>query len=282
MDGILFINKPVGITSHDVVYKIKRKLNLVKLGHTGTLDPFASGLMILCVGKATKLQSLFLNLDKVYEGTIQFGHHYDTYDYTGTIVESTYHKVTEEEIQKKIREFNKTYLQRPPMYSARKHEGRKLYHLAREGKEVIVEPREVHIYDFKMTSSLNDQTFDFRAHVSKGTYIRSLAVDLAESLSTYGALTRLNRISIGNYHLDNAKMISDVLESDIISLDQFLAGSPSITLSEYMCNLVKNGVYLDERQTTIKENFIVKDELGNMIAYYEYIGENTYRPLVIL
>jgi tRNA pseudouridine55 synthase len=281
MDGFLLINKPIGMTSHDVVYKVKRKLHIDKIGHTGTLDPFASGLLILCLGKATKLQSLFLNADKVYEGTIILGKHYDTYDHTGQILATDDKQFDDNLIKKAVLEMNQTYMQYPPMYSAKKHEGRKLYQLARKGETVEVEPREVSIYEFKMTSSLHDQSFDFYAHVSKGTYIRSLAVDLAKKIGTYGALSRLNRTKIANYHVSQAKTIEEVALSDIISLEDYFKDEPVIVLSEYLCKLVKNGVYLDERQTTINQNFIVKNEIGQMIAYYEVIGENTYRPYVI-
>ncbi|TNF08408.1 MAG: tRNA pseudouridine(55) synthase TruB [Bacillota bacterium] len=281
MDGFLLINKPVGMTSHDVVYKVKRKLHIDKIGHTGTLDPFASGLLILCLGKATKLQSLFLNADKVYEGTIILGKHYDTYDHTGHVIATDDKIIDEAKLRLTIQEMNQTYMQYPPMYSAKKHEGRKLYQIARKGETVQVEPREVNIYTFKITSPYIDHAFDFYAHVSKGTYIRSLAVDLAEKLGTYGALSRLNRIKIATYDVSQAKTIEEVEISDMISLETYFKDEPVIVLTDYMCKLVQNGVYLDERQTTINQNFIVKNELGHMIAYYEVIGENTYRPYVI-
>jgi tRNA pseudouridine55 synthase len=281
MDGFLFINKRAGMTSHDVVYKVKRKLKLDKIGHTGTLDPFASGLLILCIGKATKLQSLFLNENKVYEGTILLGKHYDTYDHTGQLLATCDQEIDEQKLKEAVQKMNQTYMQYPPMYSARKHEGRKLYEMARKGETVDVEPREVHIYDFKMTSPLKDHSFDFIATVSKGTYMRSLAVDLAKNLDTYGALTRLNRVKIGSYDISQTKTIEDVTTDDIITLDTYFKDEPSIILSDYLCKLVKNGVYLDERQTNTTKNFIVKNESGEMIAYYEVIGEHLYRPVVI-
>ena len=281
MDGFLLVNKPIGMTSHDVVYKVKKRLNIEKIGHTGTLDPFASGLLVLCLGKATKLQSLFLNLDKTYEGTINFGTHYDTYDYTGHVIKSHDKVIDEQDLKQALTQMTKTYFQYPPMFSARKHEGRKLYDLARQGKTVEVEPREVHIYTFKMVSKLDNQTFDFIANVSKGTYIRSLAVDLAELLHTYAHLTRLTRTMIGPYHLDQAKKHEDIHLNDLITLDSYFKDYPVIVLSDYFCKLVKNGVYLDERQTTINRDFIVKDENGNMVAYYQVVKENIYKPVLI-
>ena len=281
MDGFLLINKAKGMTSHDVVYRVKRKLKIDKIGHTGTLDPFASGLLILCIGKATKLQSLFLNLDKSYEGVIVLGKHYDTLDVTGTVIDEKEVNLNEEEILRVVQSFNKRYEQLPPMYSALKVNGQKLYVLARKGIEIIREKRDVTIYDFKMTSPYLNQSFSFFASVSKGTYIRSLASDLAEELNTLGALSELKRLTIGNYMVNQAKSIEEVEISDIRTLDIFFKDSPSIILSDYLIKLVKNGVYLDERQLKTHQPFIVKNQDGQMIAYYEVIGENMYKPMLI-
>jgi len=270
MDGFLLINKPKGWTSHDVVHKVQKKLNVEKIGHTGTLDPFASGLLILCLGKATKLASLFSNLDKVYEGTIVFDKHYDTYDITGKVTHEKKSSIDVQSLQQAILSLNGTYDQIPPMYSAIKVDGKKLYEMARKGIEIDRESRSVIIHDFHMMSNFENNKFDFHARVSKGTYIRSLAVDLAEKLDTFGALESLNRISVGRYNVRDAKKIDDVTKDDIISLDSYFESF-----------LVQNGVYLDERQTKTSNPFIVLDEKGKKIAYYEVIGENHYKPVLI-
>lgn len=281
MDGFLLINKPKGWTSHDVVHKIKKRLNVEKIGHTGTLDPFASGLLILCLGKATKLANLFSNLDKVYEGTIVFGKHYDTYDTTGKITEEKEVNIELDALVAAITALNGLYDQVPPMYSAIKVDGRKLYEMARKGIEIDREGRPVTIHDFHMTSTYENNQFNFYARVSKGTYIRSLAVDLAQKLDTYGALDSLNRVSVGQYNISDAKYIDEVQEMDLISLDQFFQLFPTITLNDYMIKLVQNGIYLDDRQTKTMTPFIVLDEKGRKIAYYEVIGENQYKPVII-
>lgn len=281
MDGFLLINKPVGMTSHDVVAKIKRKCQLDKVGHTGTLDPFASGLLILCLGKATKLAYLFSNLDKTYEGTICLGRHYDTYDTTGQVEKSMKPDVNETMIKDAMASFIGRYDQVPPMYSALKKDGQKLYDLARRGEMIDREARSIEIDRFDMTSSYQHDSFDFIAHVSKGTYIRSLAVDLAAKLNTYGALSRLNRLSIGSYHLHDSKTIEHVERQDILSLDQFFQNTQSITLNDYMIKLVKNGIYLDERQIVTHEPFIVRDQKHQMVAYYTFYEGTTYRPVII-
>jgi tRNA pseudouridine55 synthase len=281
MDGFLLINKPVGMTSHDVVMKIKRKFKIDKIGHTGTLDPFASGLLILCLGKATKLAYMFSNLDKTYEGTIRLGQHYDTYDTTGKIEKSMIPNVTEKMIKEAMLFFIGHYDQVPPMYSAIKIDGQKLYHLARKGEEVEREARTIEIDRFEMTSIYENEAFDFIAHVSKGTYIRSLAVDLAQRIKTYGALSRLKRISVGPYHLNFAKKIDDVELHDVMTLATFFQNTPSITLNDYMIKLVKNGIYLDERQIITHEPFLVQDEHHNVVAYYIVHEGTTYRPVII-
>ncbi len=281
MDGFLLVNKPVGLTSHDVVYRIKKKFHIDKIGHTGTLDPFASGLLILCLGKATKLAYMFSNLDKAYEGTVVFGNHYDTYDTTGKIVFSNTPNFIQKELENTISNMIGTYDQVPPMYSAIKVDGKKLYELARDGIEIERETREVTIDIFEMTTPLIDNQVSFYIHVSKGTYIRSIAVDLAEKLNTYGALSVLKRVSVGKYNVLHAKNIEEINKSDIISLDNYFIDTPSIVLNDYMIKLVKNGVYLDQRQIDTNEAFIVKNEAMENIAYYEVIAPNQYKPVII-
>jgi len=281
MDGFLLVNKPIGLTSHDVVYRIKKKLHIDKIGHTGTLDPFASGLLILCLGKATKLAYLFSNLDKAYEGTVVFGNHYDTYDTTGKIIISDTPNIDETKLQKVVLSMIGTYNQVPPMYSAIKVDGKKLYELAREGIEVERESREVTISQFQITSPLNQNKFSFYLNVSKGTYIRSIAVDLAEKLNTYAALSTLKRVSVGQYMIQHAKNIEEIDKNDIISLDNYFQDIKSIILNEYMIRLVRNGVYLDQRQIETDEPFLVKNEALENIAYYEVISKNQYKPVII-
>jgi tRNA pseudouridine55 synthase len=269
------------MTSHDVVLYLKRKFRIKKIGHTGTLDPFASGLLILCIGKATKLSDLFMNMNKSYEGTFVFNKHYDTYDVTGHILKTKDQSIDEVTLKKAVHDMIKPYEQLPPMYSAIKIDGKKLYEHARAGVEIKRETRPVEIYDFKLTSKLNIDTVDFSIDVSKGTYIRSVAVDLADALDTYGALKELRRTKIGPYHINQAKPLTDITESDIISLEAYFINHPKIILNDYMIKLVKNGVYLDERQTTIDQDFIVYDEQGHMIAFYQRVKENTYKPSLI-
>ncbi len=280
MDGFLLIDKPIGMTSHDVVFKVKKKFKLKKVGHTGTLDPFASGLLILCLGKATKLADLFSNLDKSYEGTINFNKHYDTYDTTGHIVEEKEFVLDEKDIYDTAKSMVKAYDQLPPMYSAIKIDGKKLYDLARQGIDIERPKRHVEIFKFDILN-FKDNKSDFITHVSKGTYIRSLAVDFADKLNTFAALSRLRRLSVGSYHVNSAKTLEDVTIEDVMTLDSFFSSYKTLELSEYLIHLVKNGVYLDQRQTTTDEPFVVVDKLQNKIAYYEPTENGKYKPILI-
>ncbi len=280
MDGIFLVDKPTGVTSHDVVRHIKHKFQLKKVGHTGTLDPFASGLLIVCVGKATKMSNLLSSNDKSYTGTIVFGNHYDTYDTTGNIMKENAVLVNKDDVLEAMQSFIGGYDQEPPMHSAIKIDGQKLYKLAHQGKSIERPKRRVNIEKFELLSFRNNE-LDFEVHVSKGTYIRSLAVDLAQKLHTYGALSVLRRTTIGEYHIDHAHSLEDITLEDMITLEDFFSHYPKLVLNDYMINLVKNGVMLDERQTTVKHAFIVVDSLNNYIAYYEPTNDNTYKPLII-
>ncbi|MGE4320345.1 MAG: tRNA pseudouridine(55) synthase TruB [Acholeplasmataceae bacterium] len=280
MDGFLLIDKPVGISSHDVVYQVKKKLKVNKVGHTGTLDPFASGLLILCVGKATKLAQLFSDLDKAYSGTILFNKLYDTYDVTGKLIEEKQVELSSDLIQSKSKEMIGTYDQLPPMYSAIKIDGKKLYDLARQGIELERPKRKVSIFDFQV-HDFNDDKSTFYAHVSKGTYIRSLAVDFAQKLGTVAVLETLRRESVGSYDVKHAISIQEVEKNDIISVESYFKAYQKLMLSDYLVHLVKNGVYLDERQIETDQPFIVVDQQNQMIAYYEVIDKNKYKPVYI-
>jgi len=281
LDGILLINKPKGITSYDVVRVAKKVLGTKKIGHTGTLDPFAEGLIILCVGKATKLVKYFLESDKTYEGVIVFNNHYDTYDVTGKIVETDNKVVNKNELEEVFKSYEKPYMQMPPIYSAIKKDGKKLYEYARKNLDVTIEKREVRIHKLNLLEEINVNEFSFITHVSKGTYIRSLAVDVATSLNTFGALKALKRTKIGNFSLNDAVELDSLSINDLIKVENIFNKSPKVYLNDYMIRLVKNGIYLDERQIETTEPFLVYNENKQLIAIYEVIDRNKYKPLII-
>lgn len=266
MDGIFLVDKPSGLTSHDVVFKIKKQFKLNKVGHTGTLDPFATGLLIILVGKATKLAFLFDELDKQYSGQITLGQAYDTDDVTGRVIDQRSVDFTKSMLEKVVQSMQPNYMQTPPNYSAIKKDGIKAYDAARMGQALQLSPRLVEIYAFNY--EINDTIIDFNTHVSKGTYIRSIARDIGLKLNTYGALKTLRRTAIGNYAIEHAKALTQLSENDLIDHRLLFRNIPKLKLNDYLIKLVKNGVKLDERQITTDKPFVVVDQHDQMIAYY--------------
>ncbi len=218
--GLILVNKPVGITSFKLVHIIRKKLNVKKTGHCGTLDPLASGLMIVLVGKYTKLQDKFMKQDKVYHATIRLGLKTDSGDLDGKIIsQSDFSHVTKELIGQVCKSFIGKIKQIPPMYSALKVNGQKLYELARKGITVERKPREITIYSIDLTDYQKDN-FSIRVKCSSGTYIRTLAEDIGKKLNADTVLINLIREEIGNYKLSDALNIDDIKENDNSCLKQ--------------------------------------------------------------
>lgn len=218
--GLILVNKPVGITSFKLVHIIKKKLNVKKVGHCGTLDPLASGLMIVLVGKYTKLQDKFMKQDKVYHATIKLGLKTDSGDLDGKIIsQSDFSHVTKELIGQVCKSFIGKIKQIPPMYSALKVNGQKLYNLARKGITVERKPREITIHSIDLTDYQKDN-FSIRVKCSSGTYIRTLAEDIGTKLNTDTVLINLIREKIGNYKLLDAFNIDDIKENNSDCLSQ--------------------------------------------------------------
>ncbi|HKL11653.1 MAG TPA: tRNA pseudouridine(55) synthase TruB [Clostridia bacterium] len=202
-NGIINVIKPPHMTSHDVVNHIRRKHNIAKVGHTGTLDPMACGLMTICLGKATKISEYLLSEDKIYRAEVTFGIKTDTQDIWGNIVEKSEKLPDEQELMKVMKSFTGKILQKPPMYSAVRHKGKKLYELAREGKTVERKSREVEIKSLKLIN-FNGFNATFDVHCTKGTYIRTLCEDIGESLGCGGTMSFLLRIKSGPFSLTDA------------------------------------------------------------------------------
>ena len=210
MFGFLNVYKPKGITSHDVVSALRRITKVKQIGHTGTLDPFAEGVLPICIGKATRLIE-YLDDDKAYTGTIQLGSSTTTYDLEGEEVNFSDKKVTFNEIEAALDKFRGEIEQLPPIYSAIKVNGKKLYEHAREGKEVKIEPRGVNISNLQILN-FYPETRQLELHIecSKGTYIRSIANDLGEELGTYGHLVKLVRVKAGMFEVNNAVSLEHI------------------------------------------------------------------------
>lgn len=203
-EGVLLIDKPDGMTSHDVVDRIRHKLKMKRVGHAGTLDPNATGLLIILVGKATKLSQLLMGLDKTYEGIITFGVKTTTQDAEGEIVEEhPVPELSEEQVKEAMKEFVGDQYQMPPMYSAKKIDGVPLYKLARKGKTVERESRFIHVSSFKL-DSWKSPDLEFSLSCSKGTYVRTIANDLGEKLGCGGYLKELRRTDIERFHIEDS------------------------------------------------------------------------------
>ncbi len=220
LDGALLIDKPAGPTSHDVVDAIRRQFGLKKVGHCGTLDPNATGLLIIVLGRATKLSEKLMSDDKVYEGTMKFGESTDTYDAAGELTGSLpVLPMTLEELNKAAAEFIGDQMQTPPMVSAIKKDGVPLYKLARKGIEVPREPRLIHIYNFRF-SSYEEPVGAFRVACTKGTYVRSLAHELGQKLGCGAHLETLRRIVSGKFDVADSITFEDAMELSSRELEQ--------------------------------------------------------------
>ena len=213
MDGIIVIRKEKGYTSHDVVAKLRGILHMKKIGHTGTLDPDAEGVLPVALGKATKLVDLITDKEKTYEAVMRLGVVTDTQDMTGTILSQTEQiSVTEKEVKEAAESFLGEQLQIPPMYSALKVNGKKLYELAREGKTVERKPRPVHFYQIEILE-INLPLVRYRVVCSKGTYIRTLCHDMGEKLGCGAAMDSLVRTKVGKCELKDAITLAQAEEA---------------------------------------------------------------------
>lgn len=284
MDGIYLIDKPAGISSYDCIRKLKKVLNFKKIGHSGTLDPFASGLLVVLVGKATKLANIFINDNKEYTGTIYFSKATDTYDKTGkTVEEKTDFTLSEEEIKDTFKMFQGEIYQKPPIYSAVRYGGKKLYQYARDKEEIEVKKRLVEVIEFKPLSKLQNNKLDFSATVSKGTYLRSLAYDFGKSLNIPAHLYSLRRTRSGIFNVSNAYTI-DKVTSNIkpsVTIEDYAKVLHKIVVKPYLEKHILNGILLDERQTTTKEYLSVYNIKDELLAIYKP-KENKYSPLIIV
>lgn len=221
MNGILIVNKPEGITSHTLVRKVRHILNTQKVGHTGTLDPLASGVMLLTVGKATKLLPYIVSHTKEYVAVIKLGYSTDTLDVTGTVLsEKPVTEVDREQVISVLNSFLGKSMQIPPMYSAKKIGGRKMYDLARKGIEVERKPVEIEISDIELLN-LKDDEITFRALCSSGTYIRVLCQQIAEKLDNEGCMKSLVRTAVDRYRIEDACSIEQIEAGEYEPLGAF-------------------------------------------------------------
>ena len=220
MNGIVLVNKPANLTSRDVVNLVSKKLNIKKIGHTGTLDPLATGVLVLTVNQATKISELITSYDKEYIAEVVLGIETDTLDITGNILKETKTRFTKKEIEIVLNKMIGFYDQEVPIYSAVKINGKRLYEYARSNEEVLLPKRLVNIKSLELVSDIdyidNKTVFKIKCLVSKGTYIRSLIKDLASNLNTIGTMKNLTRTKQGNFKIEDSVLLSEVDNSKII------------------------------------------------------------------
>jgi tRNA pseudouridine55 synthase len=281
-DGILIIDKPLDWTSHDVVGKLRKLLRTKRIGHTGTLDPFATGVLIMLVGKATRLAQ-FLDKDvKEYEAVIQFGFETDTGDLTGTqTAKGTKNNVSAEEIEQVLPDFRGEISQVPPMYSAKKVDGKKLYELARKGIEIERKPVNITIYKLEFLET-DGETANIRVACSAGTYIRTLAEDIGRKLEICGHLTSLRRIKAGKFDISQAVKIEEADNTPLISMNDAVSHLSEIQISAAEIIDLSHGKKIF-RELNIENTAVrITDEADNLLAIGHYEkAENSIQPKIV-
>lgn len=282
MNGIIVINKPKDYTSRDIVNIVSKKLNTKKVGHTGTLDPLATGVLVLPIGRALKVSELLTSNTKEYIAEVILGYETDMLDITGTEIKRNIPNVTKEELLKVLKSYIGKYNQEVPLYSAVKVGGRKLYEYARSGTPVIPPSKEVEVYSLELISDLKHikgaVEFTIKCEVSKGTYIRSLIRDIAYSLNTYGTMKNLIRTRQGIFTLKDAYTLKDIEENNykLLSIKECLPNIKTTVIEEPLLTKVKNGMVLDK---FFKENIsLLLDKEGKEIAIYIASGDNKVKP----
>lgn len=273
MDGIIVINKEKEYTSHDVVAKLKKKLNISKVGHTGTLDPNATGVLPILIGKGTKFSKYLINHDKIYEVELELGKKTDTADIEGKVIEEK--NVDEKYIKENLLQVLESFIgkqeQIPPMYSAIKKNGKKLYEYARAGEKVEIEPRKIEIYKIDL-NKYDKNIISFVVSCSKGTYIRSLCEDIAKKLNTVGYMKNLKRLQVGEFNIKDAVYIDKIdlknVNDHLITPEEILRGIPCINLGEKKLKLFLNGVQLTDNNI---------DGLYKIYVANKFIGTGTIK-----
>ena len=276
MDGIIVIDKEENYTSRDIVNIIGKKYKTKKVGHTGTLDPLATGVLVVCVGKATKIAELLTSTDKEYIAEFQFGTLTDTLDITGNILKDEDSNITKESISNVLKSMLGVQDQTIPLYSAVKINGKKLYEYARNGEDIElpthkIEIKDIELLDYKQN---NKTSIKIRVLVSKGTYIRSLARDIGEKLNTYGTMTSLRRTKQGNFLIESAKKINDVNDFDkLIPIEKCLTNYTKVIADELLTEDLLDGKIISNIYGDT--NILFCDNNNEAICLYKQYNKDT-------
>ena len=296
MDGVIVIRKEKGFTSHDVVAKLRGILHMKKIGHTGTLDPDAEGVLPVALGKATRLVDMITDKEKTYEAVMRLGVVTDTQDMSGTVLSQTTElSVTEEELCTVVSSFVGDYMQVPPMYSALKVNGKKLYELAREGKVIERKARDIEVFDIKV-ESIDLPEVTMTVHCSKGTYIRTLCNDIGERLGCHGCMKSLLRVRVAGFDLEHALTLSQIQSKVdegcfdmVMPVDGVFENLPAVHTASDADKLVRNGnkipaVLTDYLKHSAESDirYRVYNHEGIFVGVYSYLDETgEFKPVKI-
>lgn len=274
MDGILLVNKPAGMTSHDVVNRIRKILHTKKVGHCGTLDPDATGVLVLCIGKATKALQFLMSETKVYQATLFLGTATDTYDSSGQIMEEkAFHGVRD--VEETLQSFIGKQQQIPPIYSAIKVHGKKLYEYARNQEHVDIQPRTIMIEKIELISQ-QDQSITFQVKCSKGTYIRSLCVDIGKKLGYPAHMTHLIRLASGEFYLEDCYSLEDIEQGHY----QFMSLEDAFQHFKHYYIDDENIVYHGKKiKSDIDHQVVVCNQNHKVLAVYGPDGEGYLKSI---
>lgn len=285
LDGILNLNKPRGMTSHDAIALVRKISGQKRVGHAGTLDPLASGVLLLCLGQATRVAEYLMASDKVYDARIRLGITTDTYDAEGRITDQAEVRVTRAEVEQELSHFVGPLQQTPPMYSAIKHKGTALYRLARQGQTVVRMPRRVEIYALELVKWAPPE-LQVRVHCSKGTYIRSLAHDLGQRLGCGAHLADLVRVASGVFRIEQSLTLDEVQRAFAAGggarilqpLESALQAFPAATVNQVMATAIAHGqpVELAANPGTLLMRAYRSD--GRLLALLRHDKQQLWKP----
>jgi len=282
MNGLLVVNKQKGYTSRDVVNIVGKTLGTKKVGHTGTLDPIAEGVLVCVIGKYTKLCDVLVSEEKEYIATMQFGILTDTLDNTGKVLERCEKQITINDVKKAFENFKGEYKQTVPIYSAVKLDGKKLYEYARDNIEIELPTRKVNIKELEIID-FKDNILTFKTLVSKGTFIRSLVRDIGEYLETYGTMTQLTRTKQGNFLIENSYTIDEIKKGNyrLVDLKDIFKDYPLIEVDSNMYEKIIHG---QEFANDFNKDFILYSYNNEIVAVYQISKKDNkkIKPLILV
>ena len=270
MNGVIVVDKPKGITSRDVVNKVCKVLKTKKVGHTGTLDPIATGVLVICIGKATKLVEVLTLEEKEYVATVKLGILTDTLDTDGKIIKEEKSKTNKQSLIKVLNSFIGTYNQEVPIYSAIKIKGKKLYEYARSGKNVKLPKRKVIIKNIELLEFRNN-SYKFKVSVSKGTYIRSLIKDINDKLGIIGVMSDLKRTKQGKFNIEDSYSVYDIINGEykLLTITDVLQNEKIVIIDQSLFNKIKHGSLVDNIYGKNMVYFMYNNEIIAIYKVYD-------------